>query len=152
MLALMLACGVVSRLSFGLLMDNLGGLRTLLVASSLQCLALFFFLPAKGLVSLYVVSALFGLFQGGLVPCYAIIVREYFPPSQAGSRLGLLIMATLVGMAAGGWLSGVIYDETRSYTLAFLHGIAWNFINIGIVVFLLWRRQLVARLSAAPAT
>ena len=151
MLALMLACGVVSRLSFGFIMDRLGGLRTLLLASSLQCLALFFFLPVRGLVSLYLVAALFGLFQGGLVPTYAMIVREYFKPSQAGGRIGLLIMATLVGMALGGWLSGAIYDWTHSYTIAFLHGIAWNFVNIAVVAFLLWRRELVMRVVGATA-
>jgi fucose permease len=151
MLALMLGCGVVSRLSFGFIMDRIGGLRTLLVASSLQCIALFFFLPVRGLMSLYVVSALFGLFQGGLVPCYAIIVREYFKPSEAGARIGLLIMATLVGMSAGGWLSGAIYDWTRSYTVAFINGIAWNFVNIAIVIFLLWRRDLVFKLRRVTA-
>lgn len=151
MLSLMLACGVISRLSFGVIMDRIGGLRTLLLASSMQCLALFFFLPTRGLVSLYVVSALFGLFQGGLVPCYALIVREYFKPSQAGARIGLLIMATLIGMALGGWLSGAIYDWTRSYTAAFLNGIAWNFVNIAIIVFLLWRRELALKMQRALA-
>jgi MFS family permease len=151
MLALMLGSGVVSRLSFGIIMDRIGGLRTLLLASSLQCIALFFFLPVRGLVPLYVVSALFGLFQGGLVPCYALIVREYFKPSEAGTRIGLLIMATLVGMAVGGWLSGAIYDWTRSYTVAFINGIAWNFVNIAIVIFLLWRRDLVISGGKASA-
>ena len=151
MLALMLGCGVISRLGFGLIMDRLGGLQTLLIASSLQCVALFFFLPFRDLVSMYIVSALFGLFQGGLVPCYAIIVREYFKPSEAGTRIGLLIMATLVGMAAGGWLSGAIYDWTHSYTIAFVNGIAWNFVNIGIVVLLLRRRNQILNLRPAAA-
>jgi MFS family permease len=151
MLALMLGCGVVSRLGFGFVMDRFGGLQTLLIASTLQCIALFFFLPFEGLVSMYIVSALFGLFQGGLVPCYAIIVREYFKPSQAGMRMGLIIMATLVGMALGGWLSGVIYDWTRSYKVAFVNGIAWNFVNIGIVVYLLSRRGVAIRFWRALA-
>jgi MFS family permease len=151
MLALMLGCGVVSRLGFGLIMDRLGGLQTLLIASSLQCVALFFFLPFRGLVSMYIVSALFGLFHGGLVPCYAMIVREYFKPSEVGTRMGLLFMATLVGMAAGSWISGVIYDWTQSYTAAFINGIGWNFVNIGIVVFLLWRRDIVFKLRGATA-
>ncbi len=151
MLALMLGCGVISRLSFGVIMDRIGGLKTLLVASCLQCLALFFFLPVEGLVSLYLVAALFGLFQGGLVPCYALVVREYFKPSEAGARIGLLITATLVGMALGGWVSGAIFDLTRSYQVAFLHGIAWNFVNIAIVAFLLWRREAVFRLQRAVA-
>ena len=148
MLALMLGCGLVSRLGFGLVMDRIGGLQTLLIASSLQCLALFFFLPFRGLTAMYIVSALFGLFQGGLVPCYAIIVREYFRPSEVGIRMGFIIMATLVGMALGGWLSGAIYDWTRSYTVAFVNGIAWNFVNIGIVIYLLSKRRQPLNLNA----
>ena len=151
MLAVMLGCGVVSRLVFGVIMDRVGGLHALLLASGLQCIALFFFLPVRGLVPLYLVSAMFGLFQGGLVPCYALIIREYFKPSEAGSRIGLVVMATLTGMALGGWLSGAIYDWTRSYSVAFINGIAWNFVNIGIVVFLIWRRDLILNLRHAPA-
>jgi MFS family permease len=83
----------------------------------------------------------FGLAQGGIVPCYALIVREYLPAREAGRRVGLVITATVVGMAAGGWLSGVVYDLTGSYQAAFLNGIAWNLLNIAIMVFLLGREK-----------
>ena len=137
MLSLMLACGIVSRLVSGLICDRIGGLRTLLLGSVLQGLALLMFLPFDGLVSLYVVSALFGLFQGGIVPSYAIIVREHFPPAEAGARVGTVIMCTLFGMALGGWMSGAVFDLTGSYHAAFLNGIGWNLLNLSIVVFLL---------------
>jgi MFS family permease len=90
-------------------------------------------------VSLYVISALFGLFQGGIVPMYAIIVREYFPPREAGARLGLVLMATLAGMALGGWMSGLVFDLTHSYAAAFLNGLAWNLLNVAIAAWLLMR-------------
>ncbi|MCG2595067.1 MFS transporter [Ramlibacter sp. XY19] len=141
MLSLMLAMGVVSRLVSGWISDRIGGLRTLLLGSLLQGLALLMFLPSDALVSLYVVSALFGLFQGGIVPAYALIVREYFPPSEAGARVGTVLMATLFGMALGGWLSGAVFDWTGSYRAAFLNGIGWNLLNLGIVSFLLWRAR-----------
>ena len=139
MLSVMLACGIVSRLTFGFVCDRIGGLRTLLLGASLQCIALFLFLPFDGLVSLYVVSALFGLFQGGIVPSYAIIVREYFPPREAGARVGAVIMATLFGMALGGWMSGVVFDLTGSYKAAFVNGILFNFVNLSIATWLLRR-------------
>ena len=139
MLALMLMGGVVSRLAFGLLADRLGGVGTVLIGSGLQCLALFLYLPANGLVSLYLVSLVFGLAQGGIVPGYAIIVREYLPAREAGARVGFVMMATILGMALGGWMSGWIFDATGSYQLAFLNGIAWNFLNIAILIFLLMR-------------
>lgn len=141
MLSLMLAFGIVSRLGFGFVSDRLGGLRTILVGSALQCVALLLFLPAGTLASYFMVSALFGLFQGGIVPCYALIVREYFPESQAGSRLGVIIFSTLVGMAFGGWASGAIFDASGSYTAAFVHGIGWNLLNVSIVLFLLSRAR-----------
>ena len=147
MLSLMLGFGVVSRLASGWICDRIGGLRTLLLGSALQGVALLLFLPYDSLVSLYVVSALFGLFQGGLVPSYAIIIREYFPAAQAGAKVGLVIMCTLLGMALGGWMTGVIFDWTGSYRTAFLNGIAWNVLNLTIASTLLYR---AARLRRAP--
>ncbi|MES2412214.1 MAG: MFS transporter [Pseudomonadota bacterium] len=141
MLSLMLACGVVSRLVSGMICDRIGGLRTLLLGSTLQCIALVMFLPFDGLVSLYLIAALFGLFQGGIVPSYAIIVREYFEPREAGARVGTVIMATMLGMALGGWMSGKVFDLTGSYHAAFLNGIAWNLLNFGIAFFLLYRTR-----------
>ena len=144
MLSLMLGCGIVSRLVSGMICDRIGGIRTLLLGSVLQGMALLLFLPAGGLVSLYVVSALFGLFQGGLVPSYAIIVREHFPPAEAGARLGTVLMFTLLGMALGGWMSGKVFDLTGSYQAAFVNGIAWNLLN-GAIAFWLLRRSAGGR-------
>ncbi len=146
MLSLMLACGIVSRLVSGVICDRIGGLRTLLLGSVLQGVALLLFIPFDGLVSLYVISAMFGLFQGGIVPSYAIIVREHFPPAEAGARVGTVLMFTLLGMALGGWMSGKVFDLTGSYDAAFLNGLAWNALNLGIVL-LLWRRVRRARAS-----
>ena len=148
MLSLMLGFGIVSRLGSGWISDRIGGLRTLLLGSTLQGVALLLFLPFNGLVSLYIVAALFGLFQGGLVPSYALIVREYFDPRQAGARVGVVLMATLFGMALGGWMSGAIFDLTGSYRAAFLNGIAWNGLNLLIAGTLLWRARRPALLPA----
>jgi len=142
MLSLMLACGIVSRIGFGFICDRIGGLRTLLLGSGLQGVALLLFLPFNGLVSLYVISALFGLFQGGIVPSYAIIVREYFPSREAGARVGAVITATLFGMALGGWMSGAIFDLTGSYRAAFVNGILFNLVNVSIALFLLRRATM----------
>jgi MFS family permease len=139
MLSLMLIGGIVSRVGSGWLADRIGGIPTLLIGSVGQGLSLLFYIPFDGLASLYVVSLVFGLSQGGIVPCYAIIVREYLPAAEAGRRTGLVIMATIVGMAVGGWMSGWIYDLTGSYQAAFLHGIAWNLVNIGAVLLVLLR-------------
>jgi MFS family permease len=139
MLSVMLGFGIVSRLASGWICDRIGGLRTLLLGSGLQGVALLMFLPFDSLASLYVVSALFGLFQGGIVPSYAIIVREYFPPREAGARVGTVLMCTLFGMALGGWMTGAIFDLTGSYRAAFLNGIGWNLLNLTIALFLLRR-------------
>ncbi|MGJ7545214.1 MFS transporter [Variovorax sp. LT1R16] len=151
MLSLMLACGIASRLISGAICDRIGGLRTLLLGSGLQCVALLLFLPFDGLVPLFVVSAMFGLFQGGIVPSYAIIVREHFPPAEAGARVGTVLMCTLLGMALGGWMSGKVFDLTGSYHAAFLNGIAWNLLNMSIAATLLWRVSRFARRGVAAA-
>ena len=139
MLSVMLAAGIVSRLISGVICDRIGGLRTLLLGATLQGTALLLFLPFDSLWSLYAVSALFGLFQGGIIPAYAIIVREYFAPKEAGARVGAVIMFSLFGMALGGWMSGKVFDLTGSYHAAFINGIGWNLLNLMIGGFLMWR-------------
>ena len=152
MLAVMLLGGVGSRLVSGFLSDRLGGLKTLLLGSTLQCIALALYLPFDGMISLYIVSTIFGLSQGGIVPAYAVIVREYMPAREAGRWVGFVMMATIMGMALGGWLTGVIYDATGSYNLAIWNGVAFNLLNMGIITIILWRSLGAGRSSAAPAT
>jgi MFS family permease len=141
MLSLMLGFGIVSRIAAGFIADRIGALSALLLSSALQAVALFLYLWFDGLISLYVISALFGLFQGGLVPMYALVIREFFPPREAGVRVGIVLMATVFGMALGGWMSGAIFDLTGSYQAAFLNGLLWNVVNGAIVLWLLLRQR-----------
>ena len=141
MLSLMLGLGIISRVLSGFVADRIGGVRTLILGSVLQGLALLLYVFFDSMVSLYIISGLFGLFQGGIVPSYAIIVREYFPAKDASSRVGFVIMGTVLGMALGGWMSGAIFDLTGSYQAAFLNGIAWNLLNVSIATFLLLRSR-----------
>jgi len=149
MLSLMLGLGIISRVASGFIADRIGGVRTLLLGSVLQGVALLLYILFDGLVSLYVISGLFGLFQGGIVPSYTIIVREYFAPREAGTRVGLVLLATLLGMALGGWLSGAIYDLTGSYQAAFLNGLGWNLLNVTIMAWLLFRSGRQLRLATS---
>ncbi len=141
MLSLMLGLGIVSRVSSGFVADRIGSVPTLLIGSVMQGTALALYLFFNGLTSLYVISAIFGLFQGGIVPMYAVIIRDYLPPREAGVRIGLVMMATIVGMAVGGWMSGLIFDLTSSYRMAFLNGLAWNMLNLALAAWLLMRAR-----------
>ena len=138
-LAVMLFSGMISRVGFGYLSDKIGPVYTLFIGSLLQMISLVFFLPFDSQLSLYIVSLMFGLSQGGIVPAYAMIVRKYLPLKEVGERVGLVIMATIVGMGLGGWMSGEIFDITQSYKLAFVNGIFWNFTNLLIVTFIMWK-------------
>lgn len=150
MLSLMLGLGIVSRLVSGAICDRIGGLRTLLLGSALQGVALLLFLPFDGMTSLYVIAGLFGLFQGGIVPSYAIIVREHFPAAEAGERVGAIIMCTMLGMALGGWMSGKVFDLTGSYQAAFLNGIAFNAVNLTIALALFGMARRRRSVGLAP--
>ena len=150
MLATMLGLGIVSRIGSGWLADRIGGMPTLMLGSILQGLSLMFYVWFDGLSSLYLISALFGLVQGGIVPSYAVVIREFFPAREAGTRVGLVLMATLVGMAIGGWMAGAIDDWAGSYRAAFANGVLWNAINAAIVLALLLHRR--GRVSPALHT
>jgi MFS family permease len=152
MLSLMMALGIVSRIGSGFVADAIGGTATLLIGSFMQGVALLLYLYFNGLESLFIVSGIFGLFQGGIVPMYAVICRELLPPRRAGAAIGLVVSATIFGMAFGGYFSGVIFDLTSSYRMAFLNGVLWNAFNFAIVSWLFWRRrqgQPIGRLVAA---
>ena len=136
MLSVMLASGIISRIMFGLCADRIGSLNTLILSSALQMISLIFFIPFDGMISLFVVSAIFGLSQGGIVPSYALVVRHFLPAREAGQRIGIVLMLTIFGMAIGGWMSGFIFDQTGSYKMAFLNGILWNVFNLGILGWL----------------
>lgn len=153
MLSLMLGFGIISRVGSGFLADRLGGVATLVIGGAAQLLALLLYVFMDSLASLYVISALFGLFQGGLVPSYPIIIRESFPPRQAGARVGLVIGATLLGMALGGWLSGELFDLTGGYRAAFAVAAGWNCLNLLIALYLLAHSPFIARRreTAPPA-
>jgi MFS family permease len=139
MLSVMLAFGVVSRLGFGWLSDHIGGLKTVFIGVFLQGIGLALFLIFDTLVSLYVISALFGLFQGGIVPAYALAVREYLPQRVAGERVGMVMMASLLGMALGGWIPGYLFDLTGSYDIAFINGLIWNALPLLFIGWLIIR-------------
>jgi MFS family permease len=152
MLSLMMALGIISRIGSGFIADMIGGTATLLIGSFMQGVALLLYLYFNGLESLFIVSGIFGLFQGGIVPMYAVICRELLPPRRAGAAIGLAVSATIFGMAFGGYFSGVIFDLTSSYRMAFLNGLLWNAFNLAIVSWLFWRgrrRQPVGELLAA---
>jgi cyanate permease len=138
-LAIVLGCGVASRLIFGSIADRIGALQTALLGSALQAFTLALFVPFDGIRSIYVISALFGLFQGGIVPSYALIVSKYFDPAHAGQRIAIVLMSTLLGMGLGGWIAGALYDVSGSYRLAFVNGVAWNVLNLIVLTLLLHR-------------
>lgn len=147
MLSLMLGLGIVSRIGSGFVADRIGGAATLALGSVMQGLALFLYLWFDGLTSLFIVTGIFGLFQGGIVPMYAVIIREYLPPKEAGMRIGIVMSATILGMAFGGYVSGAIYDLFGSYRVAFLNGLAWNLVNLTIVCWLMLRVRTKAQFA-----
>ena len=150
MLALMLGCGIVSRLVSGWISDRIGGLKALLIGSALQGLVIFAFLFADGLTALYVLAIVFGLSQGGIVPSYTMIIRALFPAGEAGWRIGTTMLFTVGGMALGGWLAGALYDLTGDYTASILAALGFNVLNLGIAAWLLARDRVPPDGEAMP--
>jgi MFS family permease len=134
MLSLLLFCSAMSRLLFGLVSDRIGGLKTILMGSAAQAVALGMFTLVGSETSLYMVSGLFGLVFGGIVPAYALAVRELFPARDTGWRMGVVFLFGTGGMALGGFLGGWIYDVAGHYHIAFLVGVAFNVVNLMAII------------------
>jgi len=139
MLTVILTVSLVSLLTLGYIADRIGGLRTLVIASAMQAVALLLYANFESLPMLYASAIVFGLGFGGLVPSYAIVIRELFPAHQVGWRIASTFMGGTLGMALGGWLAGRIFDGMGHYHLAFYLGFVFNLGNIALGGFLLWR-------------
>jgi len=151
MLGLMLGFGVISRVGSGWLSDRIGGLATLVLGSALQVAVLIAFLTGNSLVFLYGISIAFGLSQGGIVPSYTIILRAFFPPKQAGWRISTSFLFTVAGMAFGGWIAGLLYDLTGSYTVSFLNAIGFNILNLWVAASLLKKSGAIGTRASTSA-
>ena len=151
MLGLMLGFGVISRIGSGWLSDRIGGLATLVLGSALQLAVLIAFLTGNSLVFLYGISIAFGLSQGGIVPSYTIILRAFFPPKQAGWRISTSFLFTVAGMAFGGWIAGLLYDLTGSYTVSFLNAIGFNILNLWVAASLLKKSGAIGTRASTSA-
>jgi MFS family permease len=139
MLSVLLGTAFVSRQIWGAISDRIGGLSTVLIGSAWQCSAMIALLFTQNEYGLFTVTAAFGLGFSGIIPAYVLALRELFPAAQASWRIPTLLMFTALGMAAGGWLAGLLYDHFGYYAPAFATGIGANLINIilvGSLVFL----------------
>ena len=137
MLSLMLGCAFLSRQAWGALADRIGGLRTVMVGSACQAVAIAGFLVTQDEAGLFAVSAAFGLGFSGIIPSYSVAIRDHFPPAQASWRMPLTLFTAMSGMAFGSWLAGALYDRFGYYTPAFGTGVAFNVANLLVVGFLL---------------
>ena len=141
MLSLLLGTAFFSRQIWGLISDRIGGLQTVLIGSLWQALAMTGFLLTQDEVGLFTVAAAFGLGFSGLIPATVLAVRELFPPAEAAWRIPTLLLCSGSGMATGGWIAGLLYDQFGFYGPAFAAGIAANLLNFAIVFTLVARQS-----------
>ena len=152
MLSVLLSCAFFSRQFWGWISDRIGGLRTVLAGSACQIVAMVGFLVTRSEVGLFAVATFFGLGFSGVVPAYVLAVRELFPASEAAWRVPTLLLFSGSGMAAGGWLAGLLYDRFGFYGAAFMVGLMFNLANLLIVGALVLRRQrTLRRATFSPA-
>ena len=141
MLSMQLAIGFVAQQMWGWLADRVGGLSTVLFASIGMAAAMIGFVATQDELGLFSVSAVFGLGFGGLIPGYILAVRALFPAQEATWRIPMVLFPGSVGMAVGGWLAGAMYDEFGFYAPAFAAGIAFNLVNIAVILPLVLRER-----------
>ena len=142
--------GFVSRIGFGILADRIGAIRTLLIGSASMGIMLFVFAFTTTYAGLMAAALLFGLGFSGIMPCYPLLIRRFFPVTEVGWRIATHYLFSAGGMALGGWLGGFVFDLAGTYPPAFLAALAFNLLNFGLVG-LLFVRQRRIRLDPVPA-
>jgi MFS family permease len=148
MLSVLLGTAFVSRQIWGAISDRFGGLRTILVGSACQAVAMTAFLLTQDEIGLFAISAAFGLGFSGLIPAYVLAARELFPVGEAYWRIPTLLLCSGSGMATGAWLAGLLYDHFGFYGPSFAAGIGFNILNLIVIGALVLRQR---HANAAPA-
>src|SRR6185503_15603255 len=143
---------VAGRVTCGLLADRFGAKRTLLVGLAIQATAVLLYLFTTTTASFYALAVAFGLSYGGVMPLYAILVREYFGERIMGTAYGAVFLVSTLGMALGSWSGGWFYDAFGSYLWLFVGSSAIGVGAIAIAVTFRPPRRLLAALpSYTPA-
>jgi MFS family permease len=99
----------------GLVADRVGAKRTLIVGLAIQAVAVSLYVFTRDLVSFYGLALMFGFAYGGVMPLYAILVREYFGARIMGTAFGAVAFVSTLGMSLGPWAGGWLYDAWGSY-------------------------------------
>lgn len=141
MLSVLLGTAFLSRQVWGAISDRIGGLATVLIGSAWQAASMTAFLFTQNEVGLFTVAAAFGLGFSGIIPAYVLAVRELFPASEASWRIPTLLLFSYIGMAAGGWIAGLLYDHFGYYAPAFAAGIGANILNLVVIGLLVGRQR-----------
>ena len=151
MLSVMVGCAFISRQFWGAFADRFGGLRTVMAGSAFQVLAIGAFMLTTDEIALFAVAGAFGLGFSGIIPSYAVTIRDLFPSKEASWRIPTVLMTAMSGMAFGSWWAGKLYDTYLSYRPAFASGVLFNLANLAMIAFLVSRlvRQRRTVLAAA---
>jgi MFS family permease len=151
MLSVMLGAAFVARQAWGALADRIGGLRTVMVGSACQALSIACFLLTQDEVGLFAIAAAFGLGFSGIIPSYAVAIRDLFPAAEASWRIPLTLFTAMSGMAFGSWFAGSLYDHFGYYAPAFGISVVFNIANLAIIGFLVMRVAGARRAALWPA-
>ncbi|HEY5216762.1 MAG TPA: MFS transporter, partial [Pseudolabrys sp.] len=141
MLSVLLGTAFLSRQVWGAISDRIGGLATVIIGSAWQAASMIAFLFTQNEAGLFVVAAAFGLGFSGIIPAYVLALRELFPAAEASWRIPTLLLFSGLGMAAGGWVAGLLYDHFGYYAPAFAAGVGANILNLLVVGVLVARQR-----------
>ncbi|MBV8492812.1 MAG: MFS transporter [Alphaproteobacteria bacterium] len=151
MLSVLQASAFTSRMFWGWLSDRIGGLKTVLLGSACQAVAIAAFMATQDEAGLFAVSAAYGLGFSGIIPAYVVAIRDLFPAREASWRVPTVLFVSMGGMAFGGWFAGALYDHFGFYAPAFMTGVIFNIANLGLVGFLVMRQRWSGGLRPYPA-
>jgi MFS family permease len=151
MLSVMLGAAFLARQAWGALADRIGGLRTVMVGSACQAVSIACFLLTQDEVGLFAIAAAFGFGFSGIIPSYAVAIRDLFPASEASWRIPLTLFTAMSGMAFGSWFAGALYDHFAYYAPAFGISVVFNIANLTIIGFLVMRVAGARRATLWPA-
>lgn len=138
--------GLFGRIGFGLAGDRFGAKRVFVSGLLIQAFAAGAYFFAREQFQFYSVAVIFGFTYAGIMPLYAVMVRENFPLHIIGSVMGATSMASSLGMALGPLAGGVIFDTLGTYGWLYIGSFA-----VGLTAMVIMLTFRPAQRAEAPA-
>ncbi len=126
--------GLGGRIGLGMIADRKGVKPTLVAGLILQAVSIVTYAFVDTLPAFYALAIVFGVAYGGVMPLYAVLIRDTFGPRIMGTMFGAVSMFASLGMALGPGAGGFVFDTWGNYSRLYFASFAIGLCAVAVAL------------------